>query len=147
MVYWQAHDSIPAILGVPCPPRSQPSLSGGAKWKNLPTKFPNWSLPGYHGKRAKTSGFMVLCALFLHTTLSIFNVLREYVFWVTFVPVFDQSEVQPGYQGQPDWNDNHFQKVSRHGLSWWYIIHGGWHLGRCSNVMSKFGLLTTVPPP
>ena len=52
---------------------------------NYVIKFPDWPLPGYHGNRQK-SGFMVLCELFLCTTLPILKVLRKLVFELRLLP-------------------------------------------------------------
>ena len=91
------------------------------------------------------SGFMVLCELFLCTTLPILKVLQKLVFELRLLPCLTNQSpslvtMATKLKRQP------FSKSTGHGLRGGDIIHVGWHLGKCSNLMLKIGLLTIEPP-
>ena len=93
------------------------------------------------------SGFMVLCELFLCTTLPPSQFWKNCENWFLSYVCYRVWPIRglAWLPWQPDWNNNHFQKVRVMGFVVVYI-HVGWHLGKCSNLMLKIGLLTIEPP-
>ena len=82
---------------------------------NYVIKFPDWPLPGYHGNRIKNpaSWFCANCSNVPPSQVWKYceNWFLSYVCYRVW-PIRGLAWLP----WQPDWNDNHFQKVRGHGL-------------------------------